>query len=648
MSGFLLSAHFDIVQARPVNAASFTLVHRTPLDAARVQLQGAARLPFAKGLFQTTASSAVIESEAVEAPLAFDDLVGSWNADVPPGAMLELQAQVRTEEGWSGWYNLAVQKGSEHHSVERQEDAAGFVDVDTLKLKRKASAFRYRFLLSAPRRPVVVRLAAVSVCDDAPSLAPAFAPGPWVRELRVRPRSQMEEQEKHRHDICSPTSLAMVLDYWGARRPTAEVAALVQDGQTKIFGHWPFNAAVAGSFGLEAHVARLDGLDALQEQIARGRPVVVSVTFGLGDLSGAPLRRTKGHLMVVAGFTPRGDIIAMDPAAPSRASARRVYDRAEFHKIWRVNKRGLAYLIGPMAGSRAVVGAAVADLRSKPRAPKRTALDDAEHLSQVLYGEPVTLVEARGDWVRVRADEQPSESRGAWQGYCGWTRADALLSMAPQRTDVVVRTRQALLQRGPDMVILSVGTRLRRESQARGLSYVRLLDGTLAEVDSDSLYVPAGQTQADARSQIVRTAELFLGTSYYWGGRSGVQPELSIGVDCSGLVSLAYRVEGIDLPRDSRDQRLRARPVKRKDLAPGDLVFLTEPGRPKRISHVMIYTGGDGVIESRKSSGRVLRSSFKERFGMPLTQLENGAEVTDYSFTKAKKRRLYFGSYFTQ
>lgn len=625
---------------------SFTLVHRTPLDSARVQLQGAARLPFEKGLFQTTASSAVIESEAVETAFAFDDLVGSWNADVPAGAMLELQAQTRGDEGWSPWFNLAVQKGKEFFSVDRQENAVGFVDVDTLKLKRKATAFRYRLLLSAPRKPIVVRLAAVTVSDDdAPSLPPAFSTGPWVRELKLRPRSQMEEQEKYRHDICSPTSLAMVLDYWGERRSTVEIADLVRDSQTAIYGHWPFNAAAAGLLGEEAYVSRLNGLEELQEQIARGRPVVVSVTFGLGELSGAPIKRTKGHLMVVVGFTPTGDVIALDPAAPSRATARRVYDRLEFHKVWRVNKRGLAYLVGPLKGRGALVGTAVADLRAKPRAPKKVTLDDVEHLSQLLYGEPVTMLEAKHGWVRVEADEQLALQRGNWRGYEGWVRADQLLSAAPPAANVVVRTRQALLQRGPDMMILSVGTRLARYSESRGLSYVRLLDGTTAEVPSDSLYVSSSQTVTYERSQIIKTAELFLGTSYYWGGRSGVQPELSIGVDCSGLVSLAYRVEGLDLPRNSQDQRLRAQAVTRADLEPGDLVFLTEPGHPKRVSHVMIYTGGDGVIESRKSSGRVLRSSFRERFGLPLTQIESGDELTDYSYPKPKKRRIYFGTY---
>lgn len=626
-----------------------TTVFRTPLDAAQIQLQGLARLPFEKGLFRTTSSSAMAESQSVEPPAAFDDLVGSWNADVPAGAMLELQAQVRVDGRWSGWYTLAAHKGKdEFYSVERQENDDGYVDVDTLKLKKKASAYRWRLLLSAPRKPIFVRRVAVAVSDDAmPVLPPAASTGPWTRELKVKPRSQMEEQEKYKHDICSPTSLSMALEFWGKKLSTIDVAEKVRDRQTQIFGHWPFNAAFAGSMGLEAHVARLDGLAGLQDEIARGRPVVTSLTFGLGELSGSPLKKTKGHLVLVVGFSPRGEVIVLDPAAPNRGSARRVYDRLEFHKAWAINKRGLAYVLGPLAGSPVATGVPVADLREKPKTAKKVLLDDPERLSQLLYGERATILAAKGNWARVRADEQPaSGKRGAWGGYEGWVPADALTSALPGAADVVVRTRQTLAQRGQDMVSFSVGTRLERLGEAKGVSHVRLLDGSAAEIPSDAL-IPRSVAEPgpETRALIVKTAELFLGTSYYWGGRSGVQPELSIGVDCSGLVSLAYRVQGLDIPRDSHDQYLGARALASRELEPGDLVFLTEPGRPKRVTHVMIYTGGDGLIESRKSSGRVLRSSFRERFGKPLAEIEAGQELVDYSFPTPKKRRIWLGSY---
>ena len=632
-----------LLAASRAHAMNYTLVHRTPLDASLLRLHGAAALPLAEGLAVAQSSAAELESPVVESPAPFDDLVGSWNASIPKGGALEMQVRVRRGAEWSGWFSLGRAEPERWVSAEKQEGPFGFVDVDTLKLKEKAGAFQYRFLLSSSKKPVVLKLAAITVSDDSPSVPPPF--NGTASELRVRPRSQMEEQEKYKHDICSPTSLAMALEFWGARAKTADLAEKVRDSRTAIFGHWPFNAASAGDYGVEAWVARLGSLKELEKLIADGRPVVVSLTFGPGELDGAPLKRTSGHLMLVSGFTAKGDVIVLDPAAPRKSSARRVYDRGQFHGAWFVNKRGLAYVLSPLKGRRFSIGLPVADLMSKPRQRRKADLDDDEHLSQLLYGETVLVERVRGEWAQVVAEEQPHFEGRRWGGYRGWLRADALTAALPTPVNCVVRTRQALAQRGQEIIALSVGTRLTRVAEASGVSVVRLLDGSLAEIATDALSVPPPVVNAESRSEIIKTVELFLGTSYYWGGRSGVQPELSIGVDCSGLVSLAYRVHGLDIPRDSQAQFARARPVARGELQPGDLVFLSEPGQPKRITHVMIYTGGDSVIESRKSSGRVLRSSFRERFGRALMDADSGDEVLDQSFAKPKRRRVFFGSY---
>lgn len=623
---------------------NYTLVHRTPFDAQRLTRQGAETLPLGEGLIRTTASTSSVVSPVIETPAPFDDLVGSWNAALPPESALEMQVRVRRGADWSEWFSLGRAEPDRWVSADRQDGPFGFVDVDTLRLREKAVAFQYRALMSAHKKPATLKLAAVTVSDGEPSAPSPFVAGPWVRELRVKPRTQTEEQDEYKNDVCSPTSLGMVLEYWGVRKKTEELAEKVRDSKTQLFGHWPFNTATAGALGVEAWVSRLDSLAELERLIGDGRPVIVSVTFGPGELDGSPLKRTAGHLMVVIGFTAKGDVVVMDPAA-AKGTTRRVYSRRQFHESWIGRKRGVAYILGPLKGRRLAVAVPVADLMDKPRQRRKTDLDDEEHMSQLLYGESVLVDRAHGEWVRVEAVEQPELEGKRWLGYRGWIRADALTGAPATAAGVVVRTRQALAQRGQEILSFSVGTRLTRVSESGGVSHVRLIDGSLAEMPTDALYAPAARSQEDTRSQIIKTAELFLGTSYYWGGRSGVQPELSIGVDCSGLISLAYRVHGLDVPRDAHDQMARAKRLKRAQLMPGDLVFLSEPGRPKVISHVMLYTGGDSLLESRKSSMRTLRSSFKERFGKPLSELESGDEVVDLTFPKPKKRRVHFGAY---
>ena len=621
---------------------NYTLVHRTPLDASLLTRQGAEATPLADGLLRTTASSASVISPAVEAPAPFDDLVGSWNAELPPGSALEMHVRVRRGADWSGWFSLGRAEHGRWISAERQESAFGFVDVDTLKLKEKAAAFQYRLSLSAPKRALAVKLVAVAVSDEQAAPLPAF--DGRALELRVKPRSQMEEP-RHKNDVCSPTSLAMALSFWGVKRKTLELAEKVRDSRTGLFGHWAFNVAAAGDLGVEAWVARLGSLRDLERELSDGRPVVASLTWRAGELSGAPIKSTNGHLMLVVGLTAKGDVVALDPAAPRAASARRVYKRREFHDAWIGNKRGLAYILAPLAGRRLAVGVPVADLMAKPRQRRKADLDDDEHLSQLLYAETVRVERVRGAWARVEAEEQRASDGHGWSGYRGWVRAETLTAALPTPSNAVVRTRQALAQRGQEIIALSVGTRLTRVADAGGVSQVRLLDGSLAEMPTDALNAPPARPNEDSRSQILKTAEVFLGTSYYWGGRSGVQPELSMGVDCSGLINLAYRVHGIDVPRDAHDQRRLAKPVERARLQPGDLVFLTEPGLPGRISHVMLFTGGDSLLEARKSADRVLRSSFTERFGKPLSELESGDEVVDATYAKPRRRRVYFGAY---
>ena len=638
-----------LLTATTSQAMNHNFVHRTPLDTAKVRAVGLERIPFAEGLFRAK-TAGTFESTDLEPPSPFDDLVGSFSADVPPGAEAELSVKVRVEKGWSRWRSLGVQRGDGFSSPPKSEDDIAVVDVDQLKLKAKAkaTAVRYRVRLRAGRRPARLRSVTIALSDgSAPANPPRFRAGPWVRDLAPAPRSQLDAQEKHRHDICSPASLAMILEFWGVKKETEDVALAVRDRTSRLFGNWPANAAYAASWGLDARVARLESLADLEREIGEGRPVVASVAFGEGELPAAPIKRTAGHLLVVGGFAENGDIIAYDPAGKGRDQVRRIYPRADFHKAWRVNKRGLAYLIGPNLPRRFSIGVPVADLWSRPVKRAIFKLDDEVHRSQLLYGEAVTALEAKGDWVRVLAEEQESFlPSGSWQGYPGWVKSSDLTAAEPAATDAVVRVRQALLQRGADILTLSVGTRLSRVGESAGTTFVRLLDGSLAETPTDALYAPPDQPTAASRAEIIRTAELFLGTSYYWGGRSGVQSDPKIGVDCSGLVSLAYRIHGRDVPRDSHEQKLHSRAVRRRELESGDLVFLTDGESSDLITHVMIFTGGDGLIESRKSSGRVLRTTFLERFGKPLASIESGDVVSDVSFPKPRRRRVFFGSYF--
>lgn len=631
--------------------AGVTIVHLSPLDLEDALVEGLAPVPFERGLLQGTGT---LQSPVIEAAYPFDDLVASWNAEVPAGASIEVSAQARVDGRWTRWYRLARWTEDSPESFERQEDGDGLVDVDTLKLKLKADAFRYRVALaSAGARKARLLRVAVAYEDSARKAAPAtpFEPGPWVRELAVPPRSQMTEKPELRRDICSPASLGMLLQFWGRRLRTVEVAEAVRDRRAGVYGNWPLNVAAAAARGLAGQVARLPSLLELQDEIAAGRPVIVSVSFNKGELSGAPLERTRGHLFVVSGFTDKGDVIVRDPAAPDASGARRVYKREQFERAWLRNKLGLAYLLAERFPEELVVGVPTADLRARPSLPRASSPEDPGLSSQLLYGERVLALEARGEWVRVRALEQPHDGgRAGWAGYPGWVLASALRKPPlPYRANAVIRAKRAALvwtdaAGSEESLTLPLGASLLVEASSGSALRARLLNGRPARADAGAVRLLEPGAPIDRR-EVLEAAALFLGDRYVWGGRSSLQRQAGWGVDCSGLVQLAYRSAGMTLPRDAHHQHLRARKIRRSALKPGDLVFLTRSSRSSRVNHVLLYTGGDGLIESRLSAGKTLRTTFAERFGDPLTTINSGDSVPDITHRKSYRRRIFFGTF---
>jgi hypothetical protein len=159
---------------------------------------------------------------------------------------------------------------------------------------------------------------------------------------------------------CSPTSLAMVLGYYRRLPPASayawanpsyadrwvnHLARLTYDHRYRGTGNWPFNTAVGATRVADAFVTRLPDLRTAERFLRSGIPLVVSIRFGRGQLSGAPISSSSGHLVVLAGLTATGNPVVMDPAASSDATVRHVYDRAQFERAWLGGSGGMAYVL---------------------------------------------------------------------------------------------------------------------------------------------------------------------------------------------------------------------------------------------------------------------------------------------------------------
>ncbi len=109
------------------------------------------------------------------------------------------------------------------------------------------------------------------------------------------------------------------------------------------------------------------------------------------------------------------------------------------------------------------------------------------------------------------------------------------------------------------------------------------------------------------RNEIVKTAYQYIGTPYVWGGNT------ASGVDCSGLTRAVYRLNGLSIPRVSRDQYKAGRFVYKKDLQKGDLVFFATGGG-RRISHVGIYVGNGKFIHAPRKGTTVRTEALNNKY----------------------------------
>jgi gamma-D-glutamyl-L-lysine dipeptidyl-peptidase len=158
-------------------------------------------------------------------------------------------------------------------------------------------------------------------------------------------------------------------------------------------------------------------------------------------------------------------------------------------------------------------------------APLRAApSDDAEQVTQALPGEPLQVLEERGDWARVETA----------YGYPGWARREDL---------------------GGE---------------------------------------PRGDWLQPVAADPVDHARTLLGTHYEWGGMTDA------GIDCSGLVHMAFRATGRLVPRDADQQEEAGEKLSETELRPGDLVTY---GPPEGADHVAFWVGGGRILHATGREG---------------------------------------------
>ena len=215
-------------------------------------------------------------------------------------------------------------------------------------------------------------------------------------------------------------------------------------------------------------------------------------------------------------------------------------------------------------------------------APIRSnASHSSEMTSQLLFGEPVEVLEKRGKaWVKVRC---------AWDNFIGWMHSQQLTLITPTEFESYQRNGAYSLELcqpalGPDFFLpLTFGAQL---PEYDGLRF------SLGE----HRYQFAGQTLGigavpPSRSMVVKLARKYLRAPFLPGGRS------IFGMDAGGLTQMVYKLAGLRLPRDIEQQLHSGEPVDFIEQAhPGDLAFFEN--RNGKITHTGILLDNQTIVHA--------------------------------------------------
>jgi hypothetical protein len=338
--------------------AFFAAVAAPTLDPRGNQFIGFTRF----GAFQKSAGERptedVLTSPEVTAQIKWDQLIASWNAEMPKGTYLKVEVRPiffghSTIERPAKFYTMGLwSENPEQHpreSVRRQKDSEGDVSTDTLLLNTPCERFQIRLTLGGENRDRPrIKLLGFSLTDSKASperLEPNRLA--WGRLIDVPERSQMAYPNGG--VLCSPTTVSMLMTHWARilKRPeldhdVPEIVSAVYDPNWRGTGNWPFNTAYAGSFkGMRGYVARMSDISEIEDWIANGIPIGLSVSYDRlrGRGSGS-----SGHLVVCVGFTETGDPIINDPGTSK--NVRKIFPRKNLEYAWAYS-HNTTYLIYP-------------------------------------------------------------------------------------------------------------------------------------------------------------------------------------------------------------------------------------------------------------------------------------------------------------
>jgi cell wall-associated NlpC family hydrolase len=211
----------------------------------------------------------------------------------------------------------------------------------------------------------------------------------------------------------------------------------------------------------------------------------------------------------------------------------------------------------------------------------------SEQTSQLLFGERVEVLEhnPETDWAFARC---------AWDGYEGWCKGGQLQGI--DRKGYKKEARISVNHAGS--IQLEQGTLwVPAGSELTGLKS-GLVPAGIGSGKYKGRKVTLEKLERSTEA-LLKAANSYLHAPYHWGGRT------IGGIDCSGLVQMAFKLCGKAVLRDAAQQATMGEEVHfLAEARPGDLAFFDNA--EGRIVHVGILLSSHDIIHATDAAGRVV------------------------------------------
>ncbi|BDS09713.1 C40 family peptidase [Aureispira anguillae] len=197
------------------------------------------------------------------------------------------------------------------------------------------------------------------------------------------------------------------------------------------------------------------------------------------------------------------------------------------------------------------------------------ASHNSEMVSQLLYNETYTILEEQKEWLFIEC---------LHDGYQGWMARNQANYISQEIFDTPFKRYNSSL--------------IEWDAQLQQHLYM------------GSPFYDLAPSLAPPIERICRAAQEFVNSPYLWGGRTAA------GIDCSGLMQVAFRMGNILLPRDASQQVNIGKKIEWGAHKKGDLAFFSN--KNQKITHVGLILDPNTVLHA----SAWVRIDFLEKRGI--------------------------------